>query len=140
MTAPAALNQRATLASHQLGVLIVDDDAVQLMDMAQTLVDAGMAVFEACSVGEALGVLGARTDVRVMITDVDMCRGDLNGYQLAKVVSARWPEISLLIVSGQSQPKAGDLPEGARFMAKPYAPSMLTANVFAFVSQQSGSI
>jgi DNA-binding NtrC family response regulator len=140
MMAPAALNQRAKLASHQLGVLIVDDDAVQLMDMAQMLVDSGMVVFEARSAGEALGVLGTRTHVRVMITDVDMCRGDLNGYQLAKVVSARWPEISLLIVSGQSYPKAADLPEGARFMAKPYAPSMLTANVFDFVSQQSGGI
>lgn len=139
MTAVATLNQRATLASHQLGVLIVDDNVVQLMDMAQSLADAGMAVFEACSAGEALGVLGTRTDVRVMITDVDMCRGDLNGYQLAKVVSARWPEIGLLIVSGQSWPIAGDLPEGARFMAKPYTPSMLTADVFDFVAQQSGS-
>ncbi len=56
--APDAPNQRAKLASRQLGVLIVDDDAVQLMDMAQMLVDSGMVVFEARSAGEALGVLG----------------------------------------------------------------------------------
>ncbi|MCJ2051016.1 response regulator [Methylobacterium sp. J-070] len=140
MMADTALSQRVPSASHRLGVLIVDDDAVQLMDMAQTLADAGMAVFEASSAGEALGVLKVRTDVRVMISDVDMRRGDLNGYELAKAVSVRWPEIGLLIVSGQSRPKALDLPEGARFMNKPCAPSALIGNVFAFASQQNGGI
>lgn len=140
MRTASAANIRPALAEHQLGVLLVEDDAVQLMDMAQSLVDAGMTVFEASNADEALGVLGTRTDVRVMIADVDMYRGNLNGYQLAKAVSARWPEVGLLIVSGQSRPNVADLPEGARFVAKPCAPGTLTGNIFGFVSQQSGGI
>lgn len=140
MIAALAPDQRASLAAHELGVLIVDDDPILLMDMAQSLADAGIIVFEARNANEALQVLSTRTDVRMTITDVDMGDGGLNGFQLAKVVATRWPAMSLLIVSGQSRPKATDLPEGARFLAKPCAPSSLIGNVFALVAQQSGSI
>lgn len=140
MIAALAPDQRSSLAAHELGVLIVDDDPLLLMDMAQSLADAGFVVFEARNAEEALQVLSTRTDVRMTITDVDMGGGGLNGFQLAKVVATRWPEIGLLIVSGQSRPKATDLPENARFLAKPCAPSSVIGNVFAFVTQQSGSI
>lgn len=140
MIAGLAPDPRVSLAAHELGVLIVDDDPILLMDMAQSLADAGIVVFEARNADEALQVLSTRTDVRMTITDVDMGDGGLNGFQLAKVVAARWPAVGLLIVSGQSRPNATDLPEGARFLAKPCAPSSVIGNVFEFVTQQSGSI
>ncbi|QGY06451.1 response regulator [Methylobacterium mesophilicum SR1.6/6] len=110
------------------------------MDLAQLLANAGIVVFEARNADEALEVLSTRTDVRMTITDVDMGDGSQNGFQLAKTIAARWPEVGLLIVSGQSHPKVSDLPEGARFLTKPCDPNLLTGNVFAFVSQKSGSI
>jgi DNA-binding NtrC family response regulator len=135
-----APGQQASRAAHELGVLIVDDDPIILMDMAQSLADAGIVVFEARNADEALQVLSTRTDVRMTITDVDMGGEGLDGFQLAKMIATRWPEVGLLIVSGQSRPKATDLPEGARFLAKPCASSSLIGNLFAFVGQQNGSI
>ena len=89
------------------------------MDMAQSLTTAGMNVFEACNASESLEVLATQPSVRMTITDVDMRDGGLNGFQLAQTIAARWPDVGLLINSGQSRPKASDLPEGARFLAKP---------------------
>lgn len=140
MTASPATDRHASPCGSTINVLIVDDDPIVLMDMAQSLTDAGLVVFEACNAEEALNVLATKPDVRMTITDVDMSGGGLNGFQLAKVVSTRFPEVGLLIISGQTRPRAIDLPEGARFLPKPCEPSSLVGTVFAFVSQQSGSI
>ncbi|WP_336492404.1 response regulator [Methylobacterium nigriterrae] len=128
------------LASGQVGILVVEDEPLLLMDTAQSLEDAGLIVFEAHNSQEALEVLAVREDIHVMITDVRMPGGHLNGFQLAKMVAARWPEIGLLVVSGRVRPGPGDLPMNGRFLGKPYLPKALTSNVFAFVSRQSGSI
>jgi CheY-like chemotaxis protein len=132
--------QRAPLAPHQLGILIVDDDPVQLMDMAGALTDAGLIVFEAYNSEQAVDLLSTRTDVRVLISDVDMPGSELNGYQLAKLVAARWPEIRLLVLSGRNNPKGTDLPDGARFVSKPCALHALTGNIFDLLSEQGGGI
>jgi CheY-like chemotaxis protein len=133
-------SQRAPLAPHQLGILIVDDDPVQLMDMAEALTDAGLVVFEACNSEQAVDLLSARTDVRILISDVDMPDSELNGYQLTKLVAARWPEIRLLVLSGGNNPKGTDLPDGARFISKPCALNALTGTIFDLLSEQGGGI
>jgi len=127
-------------SARKIGVLLVDDDPIVLMDMAQSLTEAGFVVFEARNADEALRVLSTEPDVLMTITDVDMRDGSLDGFQLAQVIAMRWPEIGLLIISGQSRPRVSDLPEGARFLTKPCEPRSLVGSVFAFVSQRSGSI
>ncbi len=109
-------------SARKIGVLLVDDDPIVLMDMAQSLTEAGFVVFEARNADEALRVLSTEPDVLMTITDVDMRDGSLDGFQLAQVIAMRWPEIGLLIISGQSRPRVSDLPEGARFLTKPCEP------------------
>ncbi|MGO6812194.1 hypothetical protein ACCS61_32365 [Rhizobium ruizarguesonis] len=55
--------------------------------LADALEDAGFAVLEAGSVLEAIGILGLRTDVDAIFTDVDM-PGGLNGVDLAKMLAS----------------------------------------------------
>ncbi|NEU13082.1 response regulator [Methylobacterium sp. BTF04] len=114
-------------------VLLVEDDGLLLMEAADTLSDAGFRVVEASHADKALSVLEARNDVGLLMTDVDMPRGSMDGFALARLVAHRWPAIPVLVVSGMGIPGPDDMPDGARFIPKPYEPSTLVRTLRAFV-------
>jgi hypothetical protein len=39
---------------------------------------------------------------------------------LARMVNSRWPEVKILVASGNVRPRAGDLPDDGVFLSKPY--------------------
>jgi len=114
-------------------VLLVEDDGLLLMEAADTLADAGFTVLEAPHADKALTALENRDDVGVLMTDVDMPRGSMDGFALARLVAHRWPDIPVLVVSGMGTPGPNDMPDGARFIPKPYEPSTLVRTLRAFV-------
>lgn len=121
MTSPAA-----TDAPH---ALVVDDDALILMDAADILEDAGFTVLEATNVAEAMRVLEDHDGkVDVLFTDVQM-PGEANGFDLARHTAGRWPHIAIVVASGHVTPGPDDLPEGATFIAKPFSPSVVHHHV-----------
>lgn len=99
--------------------LIVEDEPLLRMMAADLARDAGFEVVEASSADQALDILEARLDIRVLFTDIDM-PGSLNGLKLASCVRDRWPPIDIIIVSGQVRPSATDLPSRGLFFPKPY--------------------
>lgn len=111
-------------ANQRIIVLLVEDEPLVRMFGTDVLEDAGFEVVEAASGDEALRVLESRSDIRVLFTDVDM-PGSINGFQLARVASARWPHVGVLIVSGQMRPGPSDMPEGGHFVGKPYQPAAI---------------
>jgi CheY-like chemotaxis protein len=106
-------------------ILIVEDEALVRMTLADVLEDAGFKVIEAAHADEALRVLKAVSGIQGMVTDVEMPRGSINGFELARQVRASRQEIGVLIASGRAAPKPGDLPEGALFIGKPVHPETL---------------
>ncbi len=114
-------------------VLLVEDDGLLLMEASDTLADAGFEVLEAPHADKALTVLEGRDDVGVLMTDVDMPQGSMDGFALARLVARRWPDLPVLVVSGMGTPGPGDMPEGARFISKPYEPRMLVRTLKACV-------
>lgn len=125
------MNQNAELPV----VLLVEDDGLLLMEAADTLSDAGFRVLEAPHADKALKLLEDRRDVGVMMTDVDMPQGSMDGFALARLVARRWPSIPVLVVSGMGMPGPDDLPDGARFIPKPYEPATLVRTLLAFVKR-----
>jgi CheY-like chemotaxis protein len=99
-------------------VLLVEDEPLVRLFMAELLVDAGFRVVEAANADEALTVLNAGVDIHVLLADVDMPPG-MNGYELAQAVHGHWPAVEILMTSGRQWPADGDLPPGAAFLAKP---------------------
>jgi CheY-like chemotaxis protein len=83
-------------------ILVVEDEALVRMTLVDVLEDAGFEV-----------------------TDVEMPRGSINGFELARQVRASQREIGVLIASGRAAPKPGDLPDGALFIGKPVHPESL---------------
>ena len=75
---------------------------------------------------------GQSAVLMVLMTDVDMPRGSMDGFALARLVAHRWPTIPVLVVSGMGTPGPHDMPDGARFIPKPYEPSTLVRTLRAF--------
>ena len=120
-------------------VLVVDDEVLVRMVIADMLTDEGYRVVEARDAQEALTLLQARTDVQAIITDVHM-PGEIDGLTLAHLVHRRWPEIGVVITSGKLRPQPGDLPRGARFLAKPYMYSALLQVLVDLLPQEEAAV
>jgi CheY-like chemotaxis protein len=102
-------------------VLIVEDEPLVRIGAVNIIEDAGFEVIEAASADEAIGILECRSDVRVVFTDIHM-PGSMDGLKLAHAVRNRWPPIRIIVTSGRELIAEQDLPEGGRFVAKPYNP------------------
>lgn len=113
-------------------VLIVEDDGLLLMEAADTLADAGFRVLEATQADKALTMLEKHDEIALLMTDVDMPQGSMDGFALARLVARRWPTIPVLIVSGMGTPGPHDMPDGARFIPKPYESTTLVRTLRAF--------
>ena len=115
-------------------VLIVEDDVLVRTMASDILAEAGFRAFEAHDAQEAITLLEARADVQVLFTDWNM-PGEIDGAELAHLVSKRWPAVGIIVTSGKMRPAPGDLPAGARFLKKPYQPSVLVNKVESMLDQ-----
>jgi CheY-like chemotaxis protein len=99
-------------------ILVVEDDVFLRVNLALLLEDKGYSTLEASSADEAIAILEARNDIRIVFTDVQM-PGSMDGLKLSHAVSKKWPPIKIIVTSGRAFPLI-DLPEGAIFLPKPY--------------------
>jgi CheY-like chemotaxis protein len=105
-------------------VLIVEDEFLLRMDAADMVRAAGFEVVEAANADQAIGILEARRDIAVVFTDIQM-PGSMDGLKLARAVRGRWPPIKIVATSGLDLGER-ELPEGGRFLPKPYSPMQVT--------------
>jgi two-component system, response regulator PdtaR len=109
----------ATVSRPRPIVLVVEDDELQRMLATTMLEEAGYDAVEADSADEAITILEARKDIRIVFTDIEM-PGSMNGLKLARATRDCWPPIELILTSGQYQLGASDLPARGHFLMKPY--------------------
>ena len=119
---------------HQPVVLLVEDEPLVRTVEVDILRDAGFWVLEAQDADEAFEILKRRSDVRAVLTDVDM-PGSLDGFEFARLVAQAWPEVGVLVISGKAAPKAGDLPDNAVFLAKPVRAAALVEQIEAILGR-----
>jgi CheY-like chemotaxis protein len=104
-------------------VLIVEDEFLLRMNAVDMIKAAGFEVVEAANADEAIGILETR-DITVVFTDIQM-PGSMDGLKLARAVRGRWPPIKIVATSGHVDVAETDLPEGGRFLPKPYSPNQI---------------
>jgi CheY-like chemotaxis protein len=109
-------------------VLVVEDDPTLLEFTAELLKDDGLDVARASDCDEALAILEGGRIPNILVTDIALpgCR---SGVDLATIVAEKWPDVRLIIVSGQQRPSPGDYPEQALFFTKPYAHGALLSMI-----------
>lgn len=98
-------------------VLLVEDEVLIRMGMAELLEDAGYFVREAGDGLEALASLNANDDVAVVITDIDLPRMD--GLKLAEEAQRAFPHVRLILMSGKTYLRAELMPGEIPFFEKP---------------------
>jgi DNA-binding NtrC family response regulator len=106
-------------------ILVVEDDGLIRMDLADVLSDSGFDVVEAANADQAIALLESGIAVKAMLTDIDM-PGSMNGIKLANLTASRWPECRIIVISGRFSPDQGSLPQGARFLSKPISERQLS--------------
>ncbi|WP_426610564.1 response regulator [Bradyrhizobium sp. McL0616] len=101
-------------------ILIVEDEPLVRLGAVDTISEAGFEVIEARNADEAIAVLERRTDIHLIFTDIHM-PGSMDGLKLAHFVRGRWPPIKIIATSGHARIAEDDMPEGGRFLPKPYS-------------------
>ena len=109
-------------------VLVVEDDPTLLEFTAELLSDDGLDVIRARDCAEAVSVMEGGRIPSVLVTDIGLAEGP-SGLDLAALVAERWPEVKLLIVSGQCRPGPDAYPPQAIFFTKPYAHGALVSMI-----------
>jgi len=102
-------------------ILVVEDELLIRMNAVE-MIEEAFEVVETGNAEEAIVILEGRLDVAVVFTDIQM-PGSMDGLKLAAVVRLRWPPIKIVATSGQVKIGVGDLPQGSRFLQKPYSPA-----------------
>ena len=120
------------LPADKATFLIVDDDPLARLELAEQIGQAGFAVAQAGNTADALALLGAQAEHFCgLITDINM-PGNRSGIILANHVRYVWPHIQIIVVSAARRPIGGELPEAVRFLAKPVSTQTLLAAIAAF--------
>jgi DNA-binding response OmpR family regulator len=126
---PAAVVGSSSDKSVQT-ILVVEDEVLIRMLVAEYLRECGYQVFEAARVAEAKAVLDADTPVDLVFTDVNLASEE-NGFMLASWVRQHHPGTQVLLTSGiaNATEKAGDLCESGPLLAKPYTPNVVLQRI-----------
>jgi len=108
-------------------MLVVDDEDIVRRLTTRMLESDGFRVVEARSGSEALDLLGT-LGVQLVVCDIEM--HGMSGFDLADLMSAHWPDVPLILMSGHGRPPS----EYARhFLAKPFTTDELLGAVETLV-------
>ncbi|MBE7212935.1 MAG: response regulator [Gluconacetobacter diazotrophicus] len=108
-------------------LLIVEDEFLIRMTLAEVLGDEGYEVLEAADAAEALAVLDTSPELAAMLTDIQL-PGGLDGKALAARAREQRPDLPVIFMSGRPEPDAKGHPLDLH-IGKPYLPSTMVAAV-----------
>jgi len=99
-------------------VLVVEDEVLIRLLIADELRDLGVQVLEASNAAEALTILESQLSVQVLFTDIRM-PGRMDGIGLSRFAREHYPHLKLILTSGH-QPENYARASADIFVAKPY--------------------
>jgi CheY-like chemotaxis protein len=100
-----------------VSILIVEDEVLIRLLLADELRLAGFSVIEAANADEALAYVKSGGKVDLVFSDIEM-PGAINGLALARELRERWPAIPVILTSGSVSSHAAE--SLGWFIAKPY--------------------
>ena len=121
----------AEINHHASRILLVEDEPA-ICELAETILrDEGFGVIAAHHPRQALQQFEASIDqIDIVITDVSM--PEMNGFQLARRLLEKKPELAMIYVSGYMQAQGTEQAPPSRqrlFLNKPFQPKDLLARV-----------
>jgi DNA-binding response OmpR family regulator len=128
-------------AASQERVLIVEDEPLVNLDIAEALRDDGFEVLQAYTGEEALEILSSERGIRVVFTDVNL-PGAIDGIAVAGEVGRRWPQVEVLVTSGHYRPgldRLDAISHYGRFVPKPYPVRAVARRIHEIIAAQATS-
>jgi CheY-like chemotaxis protein len=105
-------NAEAQRATPLARILIVEDEVLTRMALAEDLRDAGYSVVQASNADEAMAYLNTGSQIDLVFSDVRM-PGSMDGLELARRLGVERPALPVVLASAGT----GGI---ATFIAKPY--------------------
>jgi CheY-like chemotaxis protein len=109
-------------------ILVVEDELLIRMLVADELRDADYDVVEASSADEALELLGTLAPVNLIFSDVRM-PGSIDGLGLLAAVKAKCPDMPFIVTSGHIEPSLAIQRGADQFVPKPYSTHVVLSAV-----------
>src|SRR5262245_30639442 len=112
-------------------ILIVEDEVLSRLVLAQYLRECGFKVYEAVNSDEALAILQhGDVTVHIVFSVVDLA-GAMDGFALSKWVSTNKPDVRVILASSheRSAALAGSLCEAGPMFKKPYEPNEVVTRI-----------
>lgn len=100
-------------------ILLVEDEPVLRIVVAEFFLDCGFEVLEAEDADQALHLLRQHPEVSVMVTDVRM-PGAMDGIALTRAALELRPDLNVAVTSAHHRLNTGELPPEVLFFSKPY--------------------
>jgi CheY-like chemotaxis protein len=108
-----------TSTAERPTILVVEDEILVRWLVVEIFEEAGYEVVEASTGDEALSIFADRQDIRAVFSDIHM-PGDRDGIALAWGVRSTRPDCPIVLASGRGLPQTAELPDGTRYLPKPY--------------------
>ena len=122
------------LLPRTVRILVVEDGVLMRALIAEELRLEGFSVIEADRADDALTYIKAGAQVDLVFSDIQT-PGSLDGLQLAETLRDKYPDILVILTSGNAEPKhAGIL---WTFVPKPYDVTQTIALMSAILAQKS---
>jgi DNA-binding NtrC family response regulator len=119
-------------------VLIVEDEALIRVAIADVLQDKGFRVLEAANANEAVEIIEKTSiEIDLVFTDVRM-PGEMDGFGLLRWIQGCRPDLPVIVASGDIG-KANDanrLRIGDMFLSKPYDLERMTRKIRETIAAQ----
>jgi CheY-like chemotaxis protein len=137
MTQPIQLNPATAPAT----ILVVEDEVLIRLVIAEYLRDCGYRVHEAANAEEAMAVLQApHVSIHIVFSDV-MMPGEMDGFALSRWIRDNHPRVDVVLTSGieRSADVAGMLCEAGPLLKKPYEPQGVVDRIRQLIAKSRRS-
>jgi len=134
---PASTNATLQSDSPLHTVLVVEDEVLTRLVIADYLRECGYRVYEAVNASEAIAMLEApKAAIDIVFSDMQM-PGGMDGFALSRWIRANKPDVQVILTSGveRSANIAATLCEAGPLLEKPYPPQDVVARIKQLVAK-----
>ena len=117
-------------------ILLVEDEFLLREMFGEILTEAGHSVQSAASAEEAADLLGGMPMPWVLVTDINLGRARMDGWELARLARRRDPDRGIIYVTGDSGHRwaANGVPHSI-LLPKPFVSAQLVEAVSTLLNQ-----
>jgi DNA-binding NtrC family response regulator len=120
-------------------VLVVEDEVLIRLVIADYLRECGFKVYEAGTAQEAVEILESnQAAINLVFSDIRL-PGDMNGFALGQWIRTNRPGLPVLLTSGDAKKSdaAKELCENEPFFAKPYDVQLVVAQIRTIIEAKA---